>query len=90
MGQLDRAVTLTLEVLTFLADRDDDLGRFLVESGTSPNELMQRAGDPEMLAGVLDFLLNNEQLLLAFAQSHNIDPQLPARLRPLLPGWNPM
>jgi hypothetical protein len=82
-----RAIHLALEVLTFIAGRDSDLEQLMVETGIGGTELLARAGDPELLAGLMDFLLNNEPLLIAFASEANIDPLLPARMRQYLPGW---
>jgi hypothetical protein len=45
-----------------------------------------RAGDPEFLGFVLDFLLSDEAALLDFARETEIPPDRPLRARAALPG----
>ena len=73
----DDAQIIALNALTFLAADDDRLAGFIRISGTTPAVLRARAGDPAFLAGVLHYLLQNEALLLAFAQAHEVDPTVP-------------
>ena len=47
------------------------------------------ARHPEFLAGVLDYLLAHEGLLVEFAESIGADPSSVAPLRRHLPGANP-
>jgi hypothetical protein len=84
------AEQLGLEALVFIAGREDDMGRFMAEAGCDPTEIRERAADAEFLAGVLDFLLADERLLIAFAAELNLDPTAPARARRHLPGWSPL
>jgi hypothetical protein len=67
------AETLALKALTFLACSPDDLARFLNLSGIAPADLRARAGDRDVLAGTLDFLLSHEQLLTRFCESETVD-----------------
>lgn len=83
------AETLALKALTFLASEKDELGRFLALSGLSPKELRERASDPLLLAAVLDFVLGNDKLLLAFAEGENIDSKRVHAARRALPGATP-
>ena len=48
--------------------------------------LRARAGDPEFLGGVLDFLLSDDALTVAFAQWAAVDPASVLTLRQKLPG----
>jgi len=82
----ETAQILALEVLHFLALDSHRLGRFLAWSGEGPRTLRARAGDPEFLAGVLDYLLAHEALLVEFARSVDADPTSIAPLRRFLPG----
>lgn len=45
-----------------------------------------RAGDPEFLGFVLDFLLSDEAALVAFAEESGLSPDRPLRARAALPG----
>jgi hypothetical protein len=69
------AETLGLKALAFLAGSPEALDRFLTLSGTDAESLRQRAGNPECLAAVLEFLLANEELLTQFCADENIDPR---------------
>lgn len=59
---------------------------FLGASGMALQDLAQRAGEPEVLAAVLDFVLMDDAWVLAMAQAEGIDPADLARARAALPG----
>jgi hypothetical protein len=80
------AETLALKGLAFLASEGDALTRFLGLSGLNPHELRDRAADPLLLAAVLDFILQDDQLVLTFAQGEGFDPKLIHQARRTLPG----
>jgi hypothetical protein len=82
----DLAETVALQALAFIAEDPDALGRLLAASGLGPADLRHRTRDPELLAGVLDHLLGDEALLLAFTGRLAMDPALPLRARAGLPG----
>ena len=81
----DAAVAIAAQAVAFLAADDDRLGRFLALTGLSPTELKTGLGQPAFLGAVLDHLLGDEPLLLAFAEAVEIAPELPAAARRLLP-----
>ncbi len=62
----EAAETLALKGLAYLMSLSEDRDRFLALSGVEPADLRDRAGDPELLVAVLDFLLMNEALLTDF------------------------
>ncbi len=80
------AQTLALKALTHLAGDGDNLLRFLRISGLEPDDLRQRAGDPELLAAVIDFLLSDEALCTGFSAAEGIDPRMLHAARRALPG----
>lgn len=80
------AETLSLRALAYIAGREDALERLLAVTGLGLADVKQRAGDPEFLAGVLDYLLGEEALLLQFCEAEEIDPSWPARARAALPN----
>jgi hypothetical protein len=82
----ERAETLALQALAWLAADPERLGLFLAETGLGPAELKARAGDKAMLGGVLDHLLGREYLLLRFAEENDVDPAAAALARAKLPG----
>ncbi|SLN43848.1 DUF3572 domain-containing protein [Oceanibacterium hippocampi] len=82
----EEAETIAIRALAFIASDPEALNGFLRMTGIAPETLAPRAGDPEILGGVLDFLLGNESRLLAFSESEGLDPRLPAAARRALPG----
>jgi Protein of unknown function (DUF3572) len=70
------AETLALKGLAFLAGDGEVLTRFLSLSGLDPQDLRARADDPLLLAAVLDFILQDDQLTLGFAEAEGIEPKL--------------
>jgi len=85
----DEAENTAVAALAFLAGRPDDLGRFLALSGIEPAAIRKSAGEPGFLSGVIDFLLADEALLLAFAAEAGLRPEHMAGLRPALDGTLP-
>jgi Protein of unknown function (DUF3572) len=77
---------LGLQALTFLAEDDDRLQRFLGLTGIQPESLREIARDPAGLGAVLDYLLGWEPLLLEFAAAHDLRPESVAAARRKLPG----
>ena len=85
----DEAEAVALGILGHLAGDPDLLGPFLGYSGSGPADLAGRVGDPAFLGGVLDFLLADEERLLAVTVALDMAPDLPMRARRLLPGADP-
>jgi len=69
------AEMIAIGALQFLADRPEELVRFLALSGIDPEDLRRLAGDTEFLGGLLDFLLADEALLLVFATEARLAPE---------------
>jgi hypothetical protein len=80
----DLAETVALEALAFLAEDVDRLQRFLASTGAGPADLRQGARTPRTLAAVLEHLMQDENLLLVFATSRAIAPELIAPAHSLL------
>jgi len=74
--RIDReaAESLAVDVLGFLAGDTDRLERFLALTGLSPSDLRSAAGRPGFHAGLLDHLMGDEALLIAFADERGIAP----------------
>jgi len=68
------AEALAIQALGFIAQDEERLGRFLALTGMGPSEIRQAASDRHFLAGVLDYLSGDENLLLAFAGHASVDP----------------
>ncbi len=69
----ERAQTLALRALAFLANSEGALERLLDQSGLDSSTLRDRADDPEFLVSLLDFLLVNEGLLVDFCHDESVD-----------------
>ena len=96
MAQVNRigreaAENLAVQALAYLAGEPEQLARFLALSGIGPDTIRSAAGDPQFLAGVLDYLTGEEPLLIAFADHLQIKPEAVARARAVLSGapWEP-
>src|SRR3982751_3302582 len=84
----DSAETLAIEALGFIAGEPESLSRFLALSGIGPATLRRAAADPAFLAGVLEFILADESLLIAFARHVGIAPERIAKARRAFGGSN--
>lgn len=82
----ETAETLAIQVLGFLAEDPRALNRFLDASGLSAEQIRGAARQPGFLAGVLEFVLGDERLLIAFAESAGINPAEVARAAGALGG----
>ena len=71
----ESAEILALEGLGWLAGQDEGLDRFLEVSGLDPAGLRAAAGAPGTGLAVLEFLLANEPLLVAFCDATGTSPQ---------------
>lgn len=77
----DRAESIGVSALLFLAADTQRLARFLTLTGVGPAQLRAESRSPHMLAAVLDHLLQDESLLLVFCAGDGIRPEeiAPAR-----------
>ncbi len=82
----EEAEALAIQALTFVAGDGERLGRFLATTGIGPAEIRVAAGEPEFLAGVLDYLVTDEKLLTEFAAATDIDPADVGHARAVLSG----
>jgi len=77
----EAAETLAIQALAFIAEEPDRLATFLGATGLSPDRIRESANQPHFLRGVLEHMLSNESLLVAFADSAGINPADIARAR---------
>jgi len=80
------AETTALNVLNFLAGDETRLQRFMTLSGLDPQALRSNVSDPAFLAGILDYLLQDESLIYMFASTYNTPPGQPEEARRVLVG----
>jgi hypothetical protein len=85
----ESAELLAVQALTFIAEDAARMRGFLAATGLEPGQIRAAAGQDGFFAGVLEHILDNESLLVAFADSVGIDPAEIARARAALgPGAN--
>jgi hypothetical protein len=72
---------LAIQALGFIAEEPERLDRFLAMTGIEAEQIRLAAREPRFLAGVLEHMLTDESLLIAFADSAGIDPAEVARAR---------
>jgi hypothetical protein len=82
----EAAEMLAIQALGFIAAEPERLEAFLAATGLTLERLRESATEPDFLAGVLEHMLADESLLLAFAESAAIDPAAVARARNALGG----
>jgi hypothetical protein len=84
--QQDIAEILALRALGWLAANDELLPVFLGSTGSSAQDFSERASDPEFLGSVLDFLMMNDDWIVAFCDAANFAYDQPLAARQALPG----
>ncbi len=71
----DDAEAIAIRALAFLAGEPERLQRFLDLAGIAPDEIRVAAASPGFLAGVLDHIMSDEAVLLAFAANTGHAPE---------------
>ena len=82
----ENAETLALKALTWLVGNDELLPVFLGATGASAEDLRNRAGDPEFLVSVLDFLVMDDSWVIAFCDAATVPYDLPGQARAVMSG----
>jgi hypothetical protein len=70
----EAAEAVAIQALTYIAGDPERLGRFLAITGVGPAEIRSAAAHPDFLAGVLEYLVSDEELLTAFAADADLRP----------------
>jgi hypothetical protein len=82
----EAAESLAIQALAYIAGEPEQLGRFLAISGIGPDQIRQAAREPQFLAGVLEHVMGDERLLVAFAENAGIPPATVAKAHDALGG----
>jgi hypothetical protein len=82
----ETAETIAAQGLAFLAGDRARLEAFLLVTGLEPGDLRARAGAPDMLLAVLEYLSADESLLLVFSEACKRAPDSIAYAVHLLQG----
>ena len=81
---ITEAEAIGLKVLAFLCSDESRLNRFLALTGFEASALRVGTSQPQFLAGVISYLLENETDLMIFAEGETLDPRLPQLAHDLL------
>lgn len=82
----EAAQAMALQALAFLAADNDLLDGFLLNTGLDLGHVRDLAGNIDFQAGVLDYLLSNEPILMSFATGAGMRPEEVVAARDRLPG----
>lgn len=80
------AESIAIKALGWMAEDTEIIGGFLGVTGAAPGELRDRAADPEFLGFVLDYLLSDDAMVMAFCDATNTPGETPMKARMSLPG----
>ncbi|QCI68199.1 DUF3572 domain-containing protein [Phreatobacter stygius] len=78
-GAREAAEALAVRALGFLAAEPERLDRFLALAGIDIAAIRDAAGQPGFLAAIMDYLMTDEPLLLAFAANEDLKPEAVVR-----------
>jgi hypothetical protein len=81
-----QAEQIATSALIWLAGEDDLITQFLGMTGASADDLRQKAGDPEFLGAIIDFIMTSDETVLALSAELNIKPETVVAARAALPG----
>jgi hypothetical protein len=79
-----RAESLAVEALGYLSRSPERFVRFLDSTGMRPDTLRAAAQSPGFLSGLMDYVAQDEELLLAFAEEAGVKPEAVMQARALL------
>jgi Protein of unknown function (DUF3572) len=77
----EEAQGLAISMLGYIAEEPETLGRFLAATGLGPANLRTAASEPQFLAAVLEYVLSDESLLLAYTERLKVRPTMVAAAR---------
>jgi hypothetical protein len=82
----EAAESVAIAALAYIAGEPEQLGRFLAITGIGPDQIRQAAREPRFLAGVLEHVMGDERLLMAFAEQSGIEPATIGKAQEALGG----
>jgi hypothetical protein len=82
----DTAEALALEALGWIASDDALIAGFMETTGLSGADLLHRAGEGEVLAAAVDFLLAEDSRVIGFCAATGHATDAPGRARSFLAG----
>ncbi len=86
MMRQESAETVALQALGWLAGNDELFPTFLGTTGADGSDVAARAAEPAFLASVLDFLLMDDDWIIAFCDAAGLPYTTPRNARAVMPG----
>jgi hypothetical protein len=83
----DGAAVIALNFISYLANDEDRLNHFCTLTGLAPGDLKESISSADFQAMALDYALQNEKLLLEFADLERLNPMDVVTARRHLPGF---
>jgi uncharacterized protein DUF3572 len=71
----EEAENVAVGAFSFITSDEERLDRFLAVSGLRPDTIRSAATSPGFLAGILDYVVSDEPLLIALAKDLNTKPE---------------
>lgn len=84
--KVERAETVALQALGWLAGQDELFPVFLGATGATAEQVAAAAGQPAFLGAVLDFLLQDDAWIVGFCDGAGLEYTVPMQARAALPG----
>ncbi|UOM35439.1 DUF3572 domain-containing protein [Acuticoccus sp. I52.16.1] len=78
------AGTIAIAALSYFATEPKTMSRFFALTGLDPTTLRDAASSPTFIAGLLDFVLADERVLIAVAEAQETTPDAIVRARQAL------
>lgn len=82
----EQAFIYALQALQYVVGDEELLDQFIAMSGLGLDDLHARAGEPETLAAVMDFILFQDETVIAVASAISVRPEEMLSIRNALPG----
>lgn len=82
----EQAETIALQALGWLAAQEELFFTFLAATGADGADIAKAATNPEFLGSVIDFLMNEDQWIIAFCDQAELPYDSPMQARAALPG----
>jgi hypothetical protein len=71
----DEAETLAVAAFSAITGDEERMSRFMAISGLRSDTIREAASSPRFFAGILDYVVSDEPLLIALATELNVKPE---------------
>ena len=71
----EEAENVAVGAFSYIISDEERLGRFMAVSGLQPDTIRSAASSPGFFAGILDYVVSDEPLLIALAKERDTKPE---------------